>query len=1631
MDLCHPIDDVRAILNPRGILHDSAPTLPQNSVSRNGDHHPAAQLHSDDVQATSGARAPAGYTRSSWAYTHVLEPLVACAMENACIAPPGKNPSNHRHGQTDDLNGSRRPSTTSKKSPGPTAKNERYTKVYCMSTPPQQSDDDITASLGVILDCESHVQMQGLVLGLTQEDLEALARFPSHPHRAVHLLLAMVYLILHECAVQRDCLPPSMILLTWTFLRENLLRNCGALFLRLRRRLRNQSPVVPMITHVCVLYLRDPTFRIQALRKVSAIAAALASWVLLCLQASLPCKLDGRDVVELHQVQHTPTRPAFRFALRLHGRCTLCSVRIASHEAVFQWCGPNSFHKSTVRRRLDAHFEALVDNTLPPFAFRSWVQNLLNASTSPTNNDGSDDGGVLQLPSVLRLYFVVVRPPNVVGVGLVVVDPTMSLRQCRRAIQDQYGWHMAIYYRGTRVSAAMETKLDARHVLPMLLLSPRQAKYRAIAPALALLHTISTASITLHSGHDTASSVTTLPHVTSCPMHRALLDSELATQLTRLFELWATHGHACVVDTCIAQMTSKDRSADRVESSDMIANLDGSATVVENSPKRKVLLSKPVPYAAELHELARKLHIFTEADALGDMHTAMKAPRESTYRYLPLYVYASVELIEVSATTETYKCELVSSVAMAHKKTPRSVFTKGVILRLGAGRQVTVETSWDDDQRAFAVCKPAGGPVLPPMSNVWLVVESQHDKRPQWLHDLQAYICHPTIEFDGSRDFYTLFRVRLPYFTPEHIVEGGLWSRDVDWRPIIAKTPCDALVDDKFHELCASYPSNFFIDSVKFSKFIRDCHVLPAKLSLGSLDGIFHRFAMLRFQMDLGGFRAAIALVVHHVTKKHMTNTPLLYFFLHYMILSPSMRGIWDQTMQTYRLEAKMAAMQALARQICAATRLQASYRGHVTYAQFKHHWAMMRRRRQAATTIVSCFKMLYCKRQFQQLQREAVVERAMELARLERLQREEAERLFMLNCHVTLQVWVKHRLWKKRRVRLLCPEWIARKQRICTRKRLRIARLACHVGGHLMTVTVFRSHIDQAKNSKMHVELYQASDSRTFSYDVHESTVQGIWAALADHHKLDPTQFRNRLDGLLRRLHVNTAMQRVKMHSSDDRCGRGRLLARVACTVQDRIRGIAQVFLRHFHMDVLLYVPSDCRSTKWVLDIAFVQQVLQMAQPTLLPRPWTCCGIAFASDCHDVMTCRQRVAHVVECARNDFPFLPMLIKYVATYGSISMPPTTHFAPKHLEAVAQHLPSRPSYSIERRFEAATRLQAIWLGYRTRQYVAHLLQGNFAISYDRAAGHLWYQSRTTNHCFKSAPLGHILRVTYPPPSDTWLPQNDSQGRVYYFNPSRGLSSWFNLETATRKVQRVFRHRRHAAIGGLTMQHLARAVAFHHFNEDQTSKMSSSRLSPTDMERLALHHHTITHDFNKAIALYDQLLQSHPRHEVVASTCLAMLLIATGRAPLKKNAARAVALLQTARKLDGSLHNVVSLELACFRWAVLVTPNDAMAMAMYAVFAEEVLNDIDKAELLYRRALALDPGHAVTVDNYANLVKERTPHGRYAAAGPGRVAHQRAYVVDTVGQWQQLRDSQTNTTFWHNHSTKQLQWDAPQT
>ena len=41
-----------------------------------------------------------GYVRGSWAQKHVLEPLVECAMDAACLTPEGSSRANHRQDQS-------------------------------------------------------------------------------------------------------------------------------------------------------------------------------------------------------------------------------------------------------------------------------------------------------------------------------------------------------------------------------------------------------------------------------------------------------------------------------------------------------------------------------------------------------------------------------------------------------------------------------------------------------------------------------------------------------------------------------------------------------------------------------------------------------------------------------------------------------------------------------------------------------------------------------------------------------------------------------------------------------------------------------------------------------------------------------------------------------------------------------------------------------------------------------------------------------------------------------------------------------------------------------------------------------------------------------------------------------------------------------------------------------------------------------------------------------------------------------------------------------------------------------------------------------------------------------------------
>uniref|UniRef100_K3WKX2 Uncharacterized protein n=1 Tax=Globisporangium ultimum (strain ATCC 200006 / CBS 805.95 / DAOM BR144) TaxID=431595 RepID=K3WKX2_GLOUD len=148
------------------------------------------------------------------------------------------------------------------------------------------------------------------------------------------------------------------------------------------------------------------------------------------------------------------------------------------------------------------------------------------------------------------------------------------------------------------------------------------------------------------------------------------------------------------------------------------------------------------------------------------------------------------------------------------------------------------------------------------------------------------------------------------------------------------------------------------------------------------------------------------------------------------------------------------------------------------------------------------------------------------------------------------------------------------------------------------------------------------------------------------------------------------------------------------------------------------------------------------------------------------------------------------------------------------------------------------------------------------------------------------------------------------------------------------------------------------------------------------------------YKGALVIYEAILKLIP-DDVEALAGLALLLVYSCQYPLKQTWSRALHLLTQAQALDSKLQDTLKdVEDNCFSWNLFLHPRDANALGNYAVFMQCIHHEFDKAELLYRRAIDLDPSNEMILENYRRLERERAPDGIYHFAGPGRIALWRA-------------------------------------
>lgn len=85
-------------------------------------------------------------------------------------------------------------------------------------------------------------------------------------------------------------------------------------------------------------------------------------------------------------------------------------------------------------------------------------------------------------------------------------------------------------------------------------------------------------------------------------------------------------------------------------------------------------------------------------------------------------------------------------------------------------------------------------------------------------------------------------------------------------------------------------------------------------------------------------------------------------------------------------------------------------------------------------------------------------------------------------------------------------------------------------------------------------------------------------------------------------------------------------------------------------------------------------------------------------------------------------------------------------------------------------------------------------------------------------------------------------------------------------------------------------------------------------------------------------------------------------------------------------SGSSHIIFPSERSFFHWGVIVNPKSAQARSNFALVHLFYKRDYDRAEVLFRQAIALDKTDETIAFNYRQLLENRLPGRLFEEAGP---------------------------------------------
>ncbi|TMW57290.1 hypothetical protein Poli38472_003215 [Pythium oligandrum] len=1059
---------------------------------------------------------------------------------------------------------------------------------------------------------------------------------------------------------------------------------------------------------------------------------------------------------------------------------------------------------------------------------------------------------------------------------------------------------------------------------------------------------------------------------------------------------------------------------------------------------------RPSLTAEEQEQLALPRKPFrSEKEYLKPLYATLSVETRSTGRLQAPFIAEILNVLQSSPPAQTVRMAVSNDLLVLHIVAVHEVRKDEIVVHFQRDQMCPIDE----------LCKLRDAYVwqivrFHPKKAIYKLPHGENDttRPPRWLRDVLRFVIHPTMDFSASRQRHELsefafFRVHAALETVEAIVEATFWSHSIDWWHHMRTCDLEELVfSKKYGALCHSHPPSLAIDSLKFSKFLRECELQPRFLSVGDAAFLFatHRAPGSHYEMIYGGFMKALAHIAVLVYGKQDTivvdhNEIIRRLFFEWLIRAPSMREIWMELVDSWRLVEKKHFMTGAARRYCAATRIRSVWKRYVTRCRHVEAMKRLKQERLAASKLQSIYKMRREQGYYLKL-RTCTIRVQLFIKARRYLRHLRAKRvLYVERMRVRLVKWMRQRLRVLRVWKQLNEMWLARRARIQEKR------------SRLVSSGVFQLDSRRFRISLYHVLRMENQDEREYDLemlDPHSSWWQSVRLTPKQLEQLKTTdvtknrpKYDRRLLDITRRLYLKRKRNEFRLYKNPLETSLGRLVFHGAVRLNASSSTdwcVFRALLRLHDMTVISYSPRTSTLVRWDFSTTFVYRVLQVTHfnDLLLTQDES----QKPESLEDRTRMRCVVFDTLVSPDTTLDVLRRLIDYLGLRGTTQ--PTYEMQPRVI--AERELARQRTMALEcerqrqRELTLVTRVQANARRLLARRKLRQVALCSYVKHFDRHLASFVY---ILLRCRRD----YWLQYTSKPPSlgttdiadpkDEWiLAEQLEHGAMSFFNPLRGVFSRISDEDAARLIQSWFRRVMWIGIQRWDLRYVSTTLRFHHNTRPPTDMND-----PNELEYIVRHSfdlHVLQHDFKTAYTVYESALTIAPI-DVRLLVGLAIVLVYTCHYPVKQSWPRALALLEHAQTLENDLvSSLEEMESKYFGWALLLRPKCLHAIGTYAVYLQCVRHEFDKAEILYRRALDLDPSNEWILENYRRLERERTPTGVYHfSGGPGKIAVWRSQEVRRLpnSTWREMEDQETRCPatrrFFHDTRTNRCSWTEP--